>query len=146
MKDRKERLTYTFNAFGHANILATHVKTLEFTKDSDLTTNGDCIVGVNADFELEKLKQFSKKAKLVIQLVRSQELLSQEFKFTINPDFNSAHEIVLRKSMFNSPRTYGFNLNHGASKLRRDIVKELKKNIRFQVIVKEGWYSSLSDE
>ena len=34
---------------GHKNILSLHEKTIEITKDSELTTNGDCIVGVGAD-------------------------------------------------------------------------------------------------
>ena len=31
---------------GHKNILSLHQKTLEITKDDELTSNGDCIVGV----------------------------------------------------------------------------------------------------
>ena len=31
---------------GHKNILSLHKKTIEITKDSQLTVNGDCIVGV----------------------------------------------------------------------------------------------------
>ena len=45
-------MIYKFNAYGHPNILGTHKTTFEFTKDNELTLNGDCIVGVKADFEL----------------------------------------------------------------------------------------------
>ena len=34
---------------GHRNILSLHEKTIEITKDSELTTNGDCIVGIGAN-------------------------------------------------------------------------------------------------
>ena len=45
----------SFFCFGHKNILAKHRNTLEFTKDKDLTLNGDCIVGVNANFDLKEI-------------------------------------------------------------------------------------------
>lgn len=136
MKENKERLTYTFKVTGHPAILATHVKTLEFTKDSDLTERGDCIIGINADFELEKLKQFSKKVKIICKI----DDLESEFKATVNPNFNSDHELVLRKSLFNSDRTFGFNLNRGANHLDREIVEMLKEGREMEVRILEGWF------
>ena len=56
-------MIYKFSAYGHENILGTNKKTFEFTKDRDLSLKGDCIVGVNADFDLEKLKEFIKQNK-----------------------------------------------------------------------------------
>ena len=54
-------MIYKFHAYGHPNILGTHKTTLEFTKDEDLTSNGNCIIGVKADFELSRLKEFIEK-------------------------------------------------------------------------------------
>ena len=34
--------------FGHENIRSLHTNTIEITRDSSLTTSGDCIVGTNA--------------------------------------------------------------------------------------------------
>jgi len=34
---------------GHKNILSLHKKTIEITKESELTINGDCIIGTSAD-------------------------------------------------------------------------------------------------
>ena len=34
---------------GHKNIVSLHARTIEITKDSYLTKNGDCIVGVSAN-------------------------------------------------------------------------------------------------
>jgi len=48
-------MTYTFYCFGHENIQATHKNTIEFTKEDSLTKNGDCIVGVKADFDRDSL-------------------------------------------------------------------------------------------
>jgi len=33
---------------GHQNIRSLHQRTIEITKDSELTTRGDCIIGINA--------------------------------------------------------------------------------------------------
>ena len=46
---------------GHKNILSLHEKTIEITKDSELTTNGDCIVGVGADISCIDLPEKMKK-------------------------------------------------------------------------------------
>ena len=45
-------MSYSFTAYGHKNILATHKTTIEFTKDKELSLKGNCIVGVRADFDL----------------------------------------------------------------------------------------------
>ena len=50
----------SFNIYGHKNILSLHQNSLEFTKDKDLTLNGDCIVGVNSDFKLNEIKSLIK--------------------------------------------------------------------------------------
>ncbi len=34
---------------GHKHVLSLHEKTLEITKDKELTPQGDCIVGVNSE-------------------------------------------------------------------------------------------------
>src|SRR3989338_4531072 len=97
---------YSFNAYGHSNITATHKTTVEFTKDKDLSLKGSCILGVNADFELEKIKNFikslknsknflghkksqsdffveNKKIKLIIKVNG----ISEEIIAELNPDF-----------------------------------------------------------
>ena len=50
-------MRYSFTCYGHENITAKHKTTLEFTKDKDLSLKGDCIVGVNADFDINKIKE-----------------------------------------------------------------------------------------
>lgn len=139
----KKRHRYSFTAWGHPNILAKHVKTLEFTKDEDITEAGDCIVGVRSDFDSNELKEFGKKAKMIISVEdpKTGETLSSEFKFKINKEFNSEDELVLRKSFFNSDRTFGFGLNRGANWLDRRIVELIQnKETKINVEVVEGWF------
>lgn len=141
-----DRLTYTFSAKGHPNIRANHFKTLEFTKDSDLTERGDCIVGINANFSREELGIFVekkvKKIKLIMSCIDENKTLHQfECKFSLNQSFNDDHEFVLRKSSFNSDRTFGFSLNRGANKIPREMVKVLQNpESLITVELMEGWY------
>ena len=115
--------TYTFEARGHKNITAKHVKTLEFSKDDFVTKQGDCIIGIKSNFELQKLKEFSKWVTIQLQVGD----ITDSFKIFINPIFDSNHELVIRKSRYDSPRTYGILSNKSSYNIKRDIVEELKK-------------------
>lgn len=118
--------SYSFFCYGHENMLGTHSKTLEFTKDDFLTKDGDCIVGIKADFSLLKLKKFlSGKSK--IKMIISCDEVSDEVECDVNKDFNDSHEIVVRKSEFNSRRTIGFNSNKGANDLKRELIEKMKE-------------------
>jgi len=114
-----------FNISGHRNVLSTHKNTLEFTKDLDLTLKGDCILGVNADFDYSKLmqmvKQYSK-----IRIIITVENMKEELIAEINKEFNEEHELVIRKTEFLSKRTIGINANKAAFDLSRNLVEKLK--------------------
>lgn len=133
---------YSFTVYGHPNIRATHVKTLEFTKDDFLTERGDCIIGIKADFDAASLKRFSKKISVICSLQDPQtgEDLISIFKCKVNPDFDSDHELVLRKSGFTSERTYGLGLKRGSNHLDRRIVELLQDpEQKMQVTILAGW-------
>jgi uncharacterized protein len=117
---------YSFFCFGHSNILGTHSKTLEFTKDEHLTLDGDCIIGIKANFEFFKLKKFiSDKNKIKITIICDN--IQDELDCLINSDFNDSHEIVIRKSEFNSKRTLGIRSSKGSSDLNRLLIDKMKK-------------------
>ena len=121
-------MQYKFNAYGHTNILATHKTTLEFTKDSELTLKGDCIVGIKADFDLDELKGFIKKTKnnkkitITISINKIKEIINAE----LNPHFSSKHEMVIRKTDFVSERTFAVKADKAAFELSRELVKEMR--------------------
>ena len=48
-------MKYTFKAFGHINVLADHKTTLEITKDSHITKNGNCIILTDLDKQGKEL-------------------------------------------------------------------------------------------
>ena len=43
--------------YGHANIRSVHPRTIEITKDPNLTLRGDCIVGIGANKSCSDLSQ-----------------------------------------------------------------------------------------
>lgn len=127
-------LSYTFYCYGHPNIRAKHPKTLEFTKDTELTPNGTCIVGIRAEFDVSELKKLRGKVNIHLRAGEWEDTV----KAVINPDFDDAHEVVFRKSRFNSPRTYGFWLDRGSSALHRELILLLKNpETRLEVTITE---------
>lgn len=123
-------MIYKFHAYGHQNILATHKTTLEFTKDSELTLNGDCIVGVKADFDLNKIRKFIKKIKnrkITITIEAINKKVHEKITAEVNPSFNSNKELVIRKTDFLSERTFAMKANKAAFEMKRELVNALKE-------------------
>ena len=125
-------MKYEINFSGHENIRSLHQKTIEITKDSTLTTRGDCIIGVNASHacadmppELkEKLRDTNMKITLSFQV--------NNYKFTVigtgHPDLilSHQHDIVIRKSDFICPRTLAINCDKASDVIPREMIKELQ--------------------
>ena len=114
-----------FGILGHPNILSTHKNTIEFTKDKALTKNGDCILGVKADFDLIKLKKIVNKSSRIKITLEVDNLKEDIIAFT-NKKFNDEHEIVIRKSDFISKRTLGIKADKAAVDINREIVQRLR--------------------
>ncbi|MBU1946443.1 MAG: DUF371 domain-containing protein, partial [Nanoarchaeota archaeon] len=112
-------MEYRFTAFGHENVTGKHKNTLEFTKDKELRLEGDCILGVKADFNLFRLRKIVEKG-VKLKMVISADGVSDFVVFEPNPDFNDSHEIVVRKSEFNSKRTFGVRADKACAELKRE--------------------------
>ncbi|MEK6967929.1 MAG: DUF371 domain-containing protein [Nanoarchaeota archaeon] len=113
-----------FTIKGHPNILATHPTTLEFTKDPELTLKGDCILGVSADFDSKRLKQFlgCKKIKITIKTEGIVETIAAK----PNPQFDDAKEMVIRLGTHQTSRTFAFDADKAAKHISRHLVSYLK--------------------
>lgn len=123
--------TYSFIAHGHKNILATHKTTLEITKEKFLTKRGDCIIGVNANFELKKLRGFIKNFKVdFVEVELKVNGLTEKIKGKLNKNFDDENSIVIRKSNFISPRTLVFSADKSARDLSREYATNLANSDR----------------
>lgn len=126
-----------FRAWGHPNIKATHKNTIEFTREDYLSPEGDCIVGVRADFDTAKLKQFvkkHKKVKITIQTGALKEVILAK----TNPDFNDDKELVIRLGEYASPRTFAVRADKAAKHLDRELIKALQMGSPMEVDVEEA--------
>lgn len=124
-------MQYKFHAYGHKNILGTHKTTLEFTKDSELTLKGNCIVGIKADFDLNDIKNFIKKTKnkkIKIIIETADKKIKETINAELNPNFDSNKEIVIRKTDFVSERTLAIKADKTAFELKREFICYLSKN------------------
>lgn len=129
---------HTFTIHGHQNIAATHPTTIEFTKDSELTKEGDCIIGVKAGFDLALVKKFitqMHRDRLFVEITVSDE--TEQIVGTVNRAFNHTTEMVLRMSTFLSERTLMINANKGSKELSRALIERLQCGEQGTVTLRE---------
>ncbi|MBU3940993.1 MAG: DUF371 domain-containing protein [Nanoarchaeota archaeon] len=117
-----------FIAYGHENVLGTHKTTLEFTKDDFLSKQGDCILGIKLDKVPSALS-----GKVRIQLKVGD--FVDEIEFIANEEFKYPNEFVIRKSDFLDGRTFGINSDKAACDIKREIIEELKKGKKIEIIL-----------
>jgi len=129
-------LAYSFKAYGHPNIKGTHRNTFEFTKDENLTSRGDCIIGVRATFHNRQLKEFLKQIKeksteritikISISNPNSSQTISDELTAIPNFDFSDDHEFVVRLGPMATERTFATNADKSAMMLKRELIAAMK--------------------
>ncbi|MCW4017166.1 MAG: DUF371 domain-containing protein [Candidatus Bathyarchaeota archaeon] len=125
-------LTEVIRGFGHPNVQATHHSTVEFTRETELSRNGDCILVVATDKALSNLGAEFKAAlqkphaKLAIKI--EVDNVCDEIHAQGSPKLALSHpqEMVVRKSNFASDRTLGIYADKAAKDLSRALVEKLK--------------------
>ena len=125
-------MRFEIEFFGHENIRSNHKKTIEITKESELTPRGDCIVGVNASYSCSDLPS-TLKEKLRDPQSKIQFLITVgDHEFTLegkgHEDLLLSHteDIVIRKSNFVCPRTLAIKCDKASDLLPRKMVNLLQ--------------------
>lgn len=118
-------MQYSFTAWGHESITAKHKRTIEFTKDSELSLEGDCILGVNANFSVYDLKELIKEETNLKMVITAGDI-SDEVVFEANQNFNDEREIVIRRGDFASDRTLGIKADKACADLKKELVEKLR--------------------
>ena len=129
-------MNYKFSIKGHKNITATHKTTLEFTKDTFLTKKGDCITGINSDFELKELKKFLNSDKIKITITAKG--LKDTITATPNKKFSSSQEMVIRMSEHDSERTFAVRSSKASKHISRLLIRALKEECTGEVEISLG--------
>jgi len=117
---------------GHDNIRSNHQKTIEITKDSHLTPQGDCIVGVNATASCADLPQELKNrlknpdCKIMFSISVGDHEFIIEGKGHQDLILTHEKDIVIRKSDFICPRTLALKCDKASDLLPREMVTLLR--------------------
>ena len=117
---------------GHKNILSLHKKTIEITKDSQLTVNGDCIVGVNSSLACVDLSENLKKkirnpdTEIVFTILADEYYFSIHGKGSEKLTLKHPSDIVLRKSAFTCSRTIAIKCDKASDDIPRKMVEKLQ--------------------
>lgn len=116
---------------GHKNILSLHSRTIEITKDSVLTKNGDCIVGVSANKACDDLDPALKQRLRTSDTVVKIGIIVEPYEFNIlglgnnHLQVTHRHDIVLRKSNYVDSRTLIVSCDKSAIDIPRYLIKAL---------------------
>jgi hypothetical protein len=125
-------LEESFIARGHPNIRATHEKTVEVTKETFLTTRGDCIVALKAEKGLTDLSNEMKNAARRPESIISLSIRVGEKVFTTtgrgDSELTWGHptDIVARISGYTCPRTLMVHADKATIHMPRSLVNQLK--------------------
>jgi uncharacterized protein len=125
-------LEETFRAHGHVNIRATHEKTVEVTKETHLTTQGDCIAAVASEKGLRdmppQMREVAKRPDSIISL--SLRLSDRVFTTTGRGDqgltWDHPTDIVARMSGYTCSRTLMVHADKATIHIPRSFVQQLK--------------------
>ncbi|MDA4114190.1 MAG: DUF371 domain-containing protein [Thaumarchaeota archaeon] len=118
--------------YGHPMVRSRHRNTIEVTRDPNLTISGDCIIGVRAD---KGLADLSTDVRDSIRADGSELFITIEVppeSFVVRAvgsrllSLEDAHEMVLRKTGFISPRTLAIRADAAAKDIPRRMVESLR--------------------
>ncbi|MEO3993734.1 MAG: DUF371 domain-containing protein [Desulfurococcaceae archaeon TW002] len=121
---------------GHPNIRATHKTTFEITRETYLSSRGDCIIGVNADKGLadlsQELKHIIRSENSVILVLLVDELGEYDLVFGRGDprlELSDEKRIIVRRSTYVSQNTLAILSSKSAADLKRSLIEDLKRGV-----------------
>jgi len=129
-------------AKGHSLIQCTHTTTIELTKDTYLTKNGTCILGIEASkacYDLNPLlkKKINEEKKITV-IIKAGDIVDSFYGFGDKRlTFLNKKDMVFRKSDFVCDRTILIKCSKSSNELDRNIIKNLTNSKKqFSIIFK----------
>lgn len=126
-----QRLEEEIRFQGHKNVLSLHSRTIEITKDHDLTRNGDCILGVSANKACNDLNSSIKDRLKTRGTLVKISIVVEPIEFELSGygsnslEISHGHDIVLRKSNYVDSRTLAVSCDKSAFDIPRNLVNLL---------------------
>jgi uncharacterized protein len=118
--------------YGHRNVLSLHARTIEITKDPNLTLHGDCIIGVNANKSCwdisDQLQHILKddNSSIIMDIIVGNKSLKIKASGDSRLLLLSKHDIVIRKSSFICERTMAIHCDKASCDIPRDMILSLQ--------------------
>src|SRR2546429_3661098 len=122
-----------FRCRGHANVRASHLKSLEFTRADEITPRATCVLGVAADFDPALLRGLRGSLRVTIEAGGRGDVV----RALANPGFGAGDRIVIRTTRHRSPETLATEADRGASRIDRDLVAALAGGGPVRVTISE---------
>jgi len=127
------RVSETFEARGHPMMTATHGTSFEITKESHLTTRGDCIVAVDSAKGAADLSEEFRKiarndsAKITVLLSAGGMEQQAEGKGSHKLRLDHATDLVARKSTYTCGRTLMISSDTAARDFARKFIRLIRE-------------------
>ena len=125
-------VTVKFCAKGHKNVVSTHKTTLEVTKETKLTKNGNCIVAVASTIGAVDLPQEFKEAaqqensKITKTIEADNQKETATAKGSPKLQFTHPTDLVVRKSNFVCGRTLAIESDKASIDFSKKLVEKLQ--------------------
>ena len=116
-----EPVSVSFVCRGHANVTGTHDKTLELTRDADISRRATCVLGVSSTHDDLALLRLRGRVNVALEC----EGVRDEFKATISPFFLGDSSLVFRRAGGLRGRTVAYDASKTAATVDRDLVGRL---------------------
>ncbi|HTK15141.1 MAG TPA: 16S rRNA (cytidine(1402)-2'-O)-methyltransferase [Acidimicrobiia bacterium] len=131
--DRSERVSVSFECRGHPNIAATHAKTLELTRDAEISRRATCVIGVSSEHDDRELLALRGRVDVVLECNGTHD----QFAATMSPFFLGDDSLVFRRGEGLRGDTIAFDATKTAATLDREVVRALgSSDARLRVTVR----------
>ena len=128
------KVAVSFACRGHPNVTATHDKTLELTRDSEISRRATCVIGVAADHDDRALLTLRGRVEVTLVCGAARD----SFTATMSPFFLGDPSLVFRRGPGLRGRTIAYDASKTAATLDRDLVSRLaSSDARLDVTISE---------
>ena len=114
----------SFVCRGHPNVTATHDKTIELTRDTEISRRATCVLGVASAHDDRALLALRGRIEVILECDGARET----FDATISPFFLGDSSLVFRRGAGLRGRTVGFDASKTAAVLDRDLIARLQSS------------------
>jgi len=115
------RDSVTFRCHGHPRITGSHTKTVELTRDAQLTARATCVVGVRSEHDDRALSQLRGDVEVTLECGG----IRDTFSATMSAFFLGDDALVFRRGPGLRGRTIAYDATKSAADIDRDLVRAI---------------------